>query len=234
MRSAPHLALLLTLAVTGCTEDDSTSPRGTSTAAPIRPARAQSISGRLRGDSEGAVVFLVKNDPQARDLHTLAGTLLCSVEAAPDGGFRFEGREGDGVLVLAPGKAIARAPIEGDQPLEIDLIPEARLTVQVGEPYAAALVLDARGVPLPLPAAELVSHADGTLRATRVPEGQFTVIVQSADGERHALHTVSLSASEERSVVLNLVQDPEVGRRFLLAAGGPALKSPLVLAGDAR
>jgi hypothetical protein len=234
MRSAPHLALLLALAVTGCTEDGATSARKASGAAPIQSAPVHSISGRLLEAPEGAVVFLVKTDPQARDLYALAGTLLSSVEADPDGGFCFESQEGDGVLVLAPGKAIARAAIKGDQPLDIALTPEARLIVQVGEPYAAALVLDAQGVPLPLPAAELVSHADGTLRATRVPAGQFTVIVQSADGERHGSRAIALSASDERSITLPLVQDAELGRRFLLAAGGAALKHPLVLAGDAR
>ncbi len=230
MRARTLLALSLTIALGGCDGG------GNSAALPV-PAQAAagsraavlpqaSVGGRAIGAGEGALAFLLADDSHARDLDTLAGAVVDLVEVSQDGVFAFApGARGAWVVVSAPGKALARESATSD--LEVDLRPEARITVEVGEPYACCLVLDARGAPLPLPAEKLVSTADGVLTATRLPTGRYTLLVQSADGTRYATREVTVAEGESRSLRLDLAVDSEGARRFLGAVGGSAALHPL-------
>jgi hypothetical protein len=156
----------------------------------------------------------------------LASAVVDSVEVSPDGSFAFApGTSGDWVLLSAPGKALAR--VSAGAKLEVRLRPEARISVDVGEPYAFCLVLDTRRAPLPLPAEQLVSTADGNLTARRVPAGRFTLLVQSADGTRHAVREVNVREGEHLALSVELGEDPETARRFLGAIGGAATRHPL-------
>jgi hypothetical protein len=213
----------LALALAGC---GGGSERSETVAAPSASAQEDRLGGRGVGAGEDALAFLLADDSHAQDLDALAEAVVDSTPVSADGSFAFApGAQGDWVLISAPGKALARTrAVDG---LELTLEGEARIRVDVGEPYACALVLDERGAPLPLPAEHLVSTLDGVLTATRLPAGRLTVVAQSADGARYGKRELDVTAGERVSLRLQLTPDLDSARSFLGAVGGEATRHPL-------
>ncbi|MBL4845759.1 MAG: hypothetical protein JKY65_09545 [Planctomycetes bacterium] len=193
---------------------------------------ASQLSGRVVGAEAGSVVFLVRSDASAHDLRALADTILDVTETDATGSYGFAAPAETGgleVVVSAPGKALGRAPLGQ----EIVLEPEGRVEITAldasGQPVelAFALVLDAQGTPLPLPTAPLVSDEAGALQVTRLPSGRCEVIVASPDLQRIARLQVDVASGQTYQETLELVEDDELTRRFLVIAGGPEVAAAI-------
>ncbi|MGE0712562.1 MAG: hypothetical protein AB7N76_20275 [Planctomycetota bacterium] len=257
MRKLSTLAVALTLVAAGAAQRSAPTPprsllpsRSTAAAAtaadappPDRPAPSVAtvtsegapLRGRLSAPA-GTLVCLVRPDPAARDLRALADTVVSTAEVGADGSYELvpvgpAPAAGWELLVSAPGYALARAPLGA----ELSLRPEARVEVQLpaGEELAVALVLDAAGRPLPLPATELVSDASGRLRATRLPAGRCELLIASPDLSRCARLALELAEGETRGVSLTLAPDDQLARRFVAAADAEALEA-LLSSGEVR
>jgi len=227
---------LLLLAV-GC--DQGSSSAVSSTAAP--GATAPAIRGRLVDAPPDAEVFLLRPSP-ARDLYALADTVLDLSSIDTSGRFTLATptEPGPWVLVVsAPGRALLHREVTADDTeMLLALTPEATCSLvlidEQGSPesLACALVLDAAGSPLPLPALDMVSLPDGTLSTRRLPAGDYEVLIESADGERHARLELHLAAAEQRIATVQLGTNPQLAQRFLLAVGGPAAATISSLKGE--
>lgn len=137
-------------------------------------------------------------------------------------------------LVSAPGRALLRAPLAAlrgaPAPLAAEGVIEVWLTGQDGaaEVDAVALVLDAAGAPVPVPPEGLGSGADGRLSVTRLPAGDYTLLVGSVDAGRHGLAQVAVAAGQRVTLDLRLVEEPDLARRYLEAALGRAAAAALL------
>jgi len=152
----------------------------------------------------GTEVFLL-GEPEGADLLGWAAAVLDSVELDADGrGELLADPAAQRALVRAPGKALAEFvwPPQG----EWTLTPEARVSCRVVdaggvlEAGALAIVFDAQGRPLPLPALELVAGPDGTLTLAGLPGGRFRLRVLSADAERAADLELDVAPGVQRSL----------------------------------
>jgi hypothetical protein len=233
MRAIP--LLLLVFLLSGCGGGSSPSD---STAASAQPGVSEpdAVEGRVVGDLAGeGAVFLLRADGEARDLAGLAETVLAIADLDPDGRFRLPTPPPSAgaceILVLTPGRALTRTLLAPG--LVLDPEPEARLVLRLVDPDgrpeadALALVLDATGRPLPLPAHELVSHPDGSVAVGYLPAGPLVVLVDSGDSERQARLEVNLEAGQRRHIELVLRRDPALQRDYLRAVGGSAEHHPL-------
>ncbi len=241
--STPTLlaALLLGALVSGC---DAGGSRGATAAGATQSAQAQRdepppqaplhrLVGRLAAPAPDAEVFAFTAEPAIPDLASLAESYLSGAAVDLHGGFELPLPDGPAparVLVSAPGRALRWVdPAALD---DIALAPEAaielRLLDAAGRPAegCTTVALDARGVPLPLPAAEVWSDASGHLRLGRLPAGRVTVLALAGDGASARLE-VDLSAGDLARREVTLGDDPEVGAAFILATGGDAVASLL-------
>lgn len=195
----------------------------------------------LPGAPAGTQVFLVRPDAGARDLRALADTILdvsepdargaYSFPEAPDLGAASAAQEALEVLVSAEGQALVRAPWRGPE-TRVTLSPEARVEVVVraaGGPaeLAFALVLDAEGIPLPVPVAPCVSDAGGALVVTRLPAGRCELLIASPDAEQMARLELDLAGGQTYRREVTLEEDDALTRRFLVIAGGPQVASAI-------
>lgn len=245
------LCLALCTSITllsGCDGGSRGSNAATSAAAPVasavslsQPASEAGAEVLIPGLPAGAEVFLVQPDPEARDLRALADTILDVCEADARGALSFapqaaaspqSGLEvGLEVLVSAEGYALTRAPWRGSD-TRLALTPEARveLVVRAGEAAAElafALVLDANGVPLPVPVASCVSDASGALLVTRLPAGSCELLIASPDLERMALLRLDVASGQTYRREVILEQDDALTRRFLVITGGPEVAAAI-------
>ena len=66
----------------------------------------------------------------------------------------------------------------------------------------------------------MASGIDGELRATRLPGGDYTLVIGSAEGARHAVLHVTIPAGALASHTLTLAEDHDAARRFLEVVAG--------------
>ncbi|RMG11501.1 MAG: hypothetical protein D6731_15490 [Planctomycetota bacterium] len=227
--------LLCLFFFSGCGKEGTSSAQGVPLArtAPAVRARSQAwtVSGTVPSAPPGTEFFLFAAQPPGADLRAWSGALLDRADLR-EGRFLLTAPEGFAspleVLVSAPGRALVRRSVSPGEDLSVDLPPEAVLTLGLRSPRgeaeedALALVFDAQsGAPLPLPAPDLVSGADGSLRATRLPAGRFEVLVTSGDGARWGRLDIELAAGERVARSLTLQPADELELRFLERVGAP-------------
>ncbi|MBX3469409.1 MAG: hypothetical protein KF878_21250 [Planctomycetes bacterium] len=191
--------------------------------APGSAAAAPVITGRLAGAPAGAVVHLVAPEAVVPGGGLLghAAAIVGTVDLEPDGSFVWvvepDLPRPTELIVSAPGHALARAALGVEA---LDLAPEAVVEVRALAPGggpevdAVALVLDAGGAPVPVPPDGLGAGSDGLLRAARLPAGAHTLLIESADGRRHAAVDVRLVAGERVALEVRLGEDPDAEQRF--------------------
>ena len=92
---------------------------------------------------------------------------------------------------------------------------------------AFALVLDAEGIPLPVPVAPCVSDAGGALVVTRLPAGRCELLIASPDAEQMARLELDLAGGQTYRREVTLEEDDALTRRFLVIAGGPQVASAI-------
>ncbi|RMG15672.1 MAG: carboxypeptidase regulatory-like domain-containing protein [Planctomycetota bacterium] len=179
-------------------------------------------------------VFLLAETP-SRDVWGLGGAVRAVVPLDRDGRCALPpslAARAARAVVSVPGYALASVPLPCPT-ARVRLVPESRLECVLRDPDgrpeedAYALVLDGEGRPLPLPALALASDAEGRLSVPRLPAGRLTLLVASADGQRHAQRGVALAEGERRALDLVLLPDPQAARAFWRAAGGPAAEALL-------
>jgi hypothetical protein len=216
-----NVLVLLALIAAGCGDGSSGG------AARVAPALSPAIAGRVPGAPEGTVVHLLAPGEVAADAGLLAHAeaIVDTLDVGADGGFALEpGAAAPAsleVLVSAPGRALLRVPFAALAGGEVALEPEAVISLRLAradgapEVDAVAVVLGRDGAPLPLPPETLASGIDGELRATRLPGGDYTLVVGSADGRRHAMIDVSVPGGARAFQAVTLTEDPEAERRFL-------------------
>lgn len=226
MTSHRNLFVLLALIAAGC--GDGSSGGASRAAAPLSLA----LTGRIVDAPAGTVVHLLAAGEVAPDAGLLAHAagIVDTLDVGPLGDFEVALEPGAAapaqVLVSAPGRALLRAPFEALATGNVALAPEAVIVVRVvsddGAPEvdAMAIVLDQDGRPVPIPPETLASGVDGELRATRLPEGDYTLGIGSADGKRHALLSVSLPAGAVASHTVTLTEEPEAARRWVEVIAG--------------
>lgn len=225
------LLALLALALAACGDGSGGGRAG------VAPALLPAITGRIPDAPAGTVVHLLAPGEVAPDAGLLAHaeSIVATLDVDSDGVLALEpgAAAPKDVLVSASGRALLRVPFaalaSGDLALEPEAVISLRLTRADGAPEvdAMAVVLDRDGAPVPVPPETLASGIDGELRATRLPEGDYTLVVGSADGQRHAMVDVSVPGGAHAFQAVTLTEDPEAERRFLdvilgseAAAGG--------------
>jgi hypothetical protein len=236
------VAALALITLCGCTGDSSSSSSSrratTSTQAavstPAQPAAAGAtdVRGTVRSAPAETTVLLL-GAAERPDLLALGDAVLDLQGVDSDGAFLLHapaGRTAREVVVSAPGQALLRASLPLTGPLVLD--PEARVACRVvGQNQDAlegafALVLDAAGVPMPLPPVELVSTPSGVLTVTGLPAGTFELLVAAADGDRYGSLVVDVTRGQHISKDLELAVAPELERRFLKIAAGIDTQQP--------
>ncbi len=230
LRTPAWPALTLALSLAACGGGGGSSSSSTSAAATAAPA----VSGRVPGAPPGTVVHLVAPEAAAPDEGLLghAAAIVATVDVDDAGAFSWP-VEADlpapsEALVSAPGRALLRAPLAALRGQEVALAPEAVIEARATDPAGApevdavAMILDATGAPVPVPPDGLGTDRDGRLRVTRLPAGDYTLLVGSADARRHALARVAVGAGERAALDLRLAEDPDLERRYIEAALGRA------------
>lgn len=204
------IAIGAALALVGC-GGGSSDPAPATTAPAATDARSAALVPiRIAEAPAGTEVFLL-GAPEGSDLLGWAAAVLDSVELdAAGNGALLADPAAQRALVRAPGKALAEFawPPQGAWALS----PEARVTCRVVdaagvlEAGALAIVFDAAGRPLPLPALDLVAGPEGTLTLAGLPGGRFRLRVLSADAERAADLELEVGPGAQRS--LEVVCEP--------------------------
>lgn len=222
------LLAVLALALAACGDG---AGGGARVAPALTPATlAPAITGRVPDAPAGTVVHLLAPEAVAPDAGLLAhaAAIVDTLDVGPGGELVLphDAPAPTDVLVSAPGRALLRAPFAalaaGDVALEAEAVIAVRLAGPDGAPEvdAVAIVLDREGAPVPVPPELLASGIDGELRATRLPGGDYTLVIGSADGLRHAVAQVTVAAGGLAFHALTLVEDHDAARRFLEVIAG--------------
>lgn len=214
-----NLFVCLALALAGC--GGGAGGAAARVAAPLSPA----ITARIPGAPAGTLVHVLAPGEVAAGAGLLAHAeaIVDTLDVGSDGVFALEtgAAAPEEILVSAPGRALLRTPFAALTSGEVALEPEAVISLRLAradgapEVDAMAVVLGRDGAPVPVPPETLASGIDGELRATRLSGGDYTLVVGSADGRRHAIVDVSVSGGARAFQAVTLTEDPEAERRFL-------------------
>lgn len=205
-----------------------------STSAAATAAAPAAIVGRVPEAPPGTVVHLVAPEALAPEEGLLghAAAIVATVDAGPDGAFSWAIDAALPIpteaVVSAPGRALLRVALADLDAQVVALAPEAVIEARALDPAGApeveavAMVLDAAGAPVPVPPEGLGTGRDGLLRVTRLPAGEYTLLVGSVDARRHAAVRVVVGAGERVALEVRLVEDPDLARRYVETALGHA------------